>query len=1126
MMMTRQTIALLLAGTLLAGQGLAPAAWAAPAVKSRAPAEAARKAEASRFAGMQYRLIGPFRGGRVSAVAGVVQKPDTYYMGASGGGVWRTDDGGNSWKPLWDKLPEASPSIGAMAVAPSDPKTIYVGTGEANIRGNVITGNGVYKSTDEGKTWTFAGLRDTMAIGRMVVHPTDPDTVFVAALGHPFGDNAERGVFRTRDGGKTWQRVLFVDDRTGAIDVQMEPGNPNVLWAGMWQAHRKPWIMESGGPGSGLYRSTDGGETWQKQTGRGLPEGLLGRIGVAPTPDPKRVYALIEAKEGGLFRTDDGGASWQRISDRGDFRQRAWYYTHVIADPKDADKVYVLNTGAYKSTDAGKTFKTMPTFHGDNHALWINPTDTDRMVEGNDGAANVSVNGGASWTTGANQATAQFYHISVDKQVPYRIYGAQQDNTTVSIASGNTRGPIGQESFWAVGGGESGYVVADPKNPDVVIANSYGNQVTRYDHKTGQLYAIGPFPREAMGWAAKDLEHRPQWTEPLLYSPHDPNVLYNATEVLWKTTDEGKSWKQISPDLTRNDKSKQLSSGGPLTKDNTGVEYYNTIFSVNESPVQKDLLWVGTDDGLIHLTRDGGGSWQNVTPRAMPEWATVNMVEPDPRKPGTMYVAADRHRLDDFAPYGFRTDDFGKTWTSITAGLPADAYLHVFRADPARPGLLYAGTENGVFVSFDSGARWEPFQMALPRSPVHDLAVAGAGDLAVATHGRSFWVLDDLSAVRQWSPEIARKPFHLFAPRDTMRILYEGRGTSMGGPTAANPPQGVILYYYLKEGEAETKAEPGAAKGIDPAPQQAPSAAKAIVTPAVARKKPDDRLKLEIVDASGRVIRTYPSPHQAVPDEGEEEEGARSRKPAGLTRHAGVNRFVWDFREEAAVAVPKASVWHAMRGGPTVVPGTYTARLTVDGKTQSQTIRVLPNPNLSVTQAELQQQYDLVAAINRELALVNTAVLELRALHRQLGEARTASRDPQVTAAADAVEAKAVAVEDVLIQVKNVASQDPLNYPIRLNNMLASLATTVAQGDTAPAQQHREEFAKLKAVADTQLGAWSRIKQEDVAALNDVLRRQKLAPVTLAAEAQLAADRAAQLASAVPEYEAVGAETN
>ena len=601
-------------------------------------------------------------------------------------------------------------------------------------------------------------------------------------------------------------------------------------------------------------------------------------------------------------------------------------------------------------------------------------------------------------------------------------------------------------------------------------------------------------------------------------------MLYNATEVLWRTDNEGKSWTKISPDLTRNDKSKQGASGGPLTKDNTGVEYYNTIFSVNESPVQKGLIWVGTDDGLIHITRDEGGSWENVTPKAMPEWATVNMVEPDPRKPGTMYVSADRHRLDDFKPYAFRTDDYGKTWTSIINGLPADAYMHVIRADPARPDLLYAGTENGIFVSFNGGRQWQPFQMGLPRSPIHDLAVAGAGDLAVATHGRSFWVLDDLSAVRQWTPEVARKDFHLFAPRETARILYTGRGNGAGGPTGANPPQGVIIYYHLKEGQAEPKAPAAADASYKPKTTDAPSAETAIATGAV--KPPvDNGIKLEILDASDRVIRTYPAPEVPGAGSDEEEEGGRGRKPAKLTRNAGVNRFVWDFREAAPVTVPKAAIWHASPGGPVVVPGQYKIRLTVDGKSQVQPVTITPNPNLTVTQAELQQQYDLVSAINADFNRVQTAVLELRALHQQLGEVRKAAgAQPAVLQSADALEAKATAVEDVIIQVKNVASQDPLNYPIRLNNMLASLATTVAQGDAAPAQQHREEYAKLKAVADRELAAWEQIKANDLAQLNARLSQQGVAPVKLVASVQLERDRAAALASWEPEDEQVGAE--
>ena len=739
---------------LLAGTSLAvPLSAAAPVSGASVPT-----------AGLQYRLVGPFRGGRATGVAGVPTDPNTYYFGAAAGGVWKTTDAGRTWKPLWDKLPEASPSVGAIVVAPSNPNVIYAGTGEGAVRGNVVDGNGIYKSIDAGKTWAFSGLRDSRYIGRMAISATDPNTVFVAALGHLFGDNSERGIYRTRDGGKSWQRVLYVDDKTGGIDVQIDPSNPNTIYAAMWQVYRKPWIFESGGPGSGLYRSRDGGTTWEKLTGHGLPDGIYGRIGVAPTTDPKRIYALIEAEKGGLYRTDDGGASWKLINSDNAYKQRAWYYTNVFADPKDPNKVFVMNTGAYKSADGGTKFTKMPTFHGDNHQLWINPINTNLMVNSNDGGGDVSVNGGESWTEEMNQPTAQFYHIATDNLWPYNLFGAQQDNTTVEHASGSVRGPMGAESWHSVGGGESGYVIPDPKDPTVVIANGYGGNVTRFDGKTGQIAAINPWAREVMGWAPKDLQHRSQWTEPLAFSPHDPHTLYNANEVLFRSTDDGKSWAIISPDLTRNDKSKQQSSGGPLTKDNTGIETYDTIFSVNESPVAKGQIWAGTDDGLVQLTRDGGGHWENVTPKAMPEWGIVDMVEPHPHKAGTAYVAVDSHRLDDQRPHAFRTDDYGKSWVSITDGLPADAYVHAIRADPEREGLIYAATENGIFVSFDDGGRWQPLQLNLPRVPVHDLAVH-AGDLAVATHGRSFWILDDLSALRQWTPAVAREEVHLFKPR-------------------------------------------------------------------------------------------------------------------------------------------------------------------------------------------------------------------------------------------------------------------------------------------------------------------------------------------------------------------------
>jgi photosystem II stability/assembly factor-like uncharacterized protein len=1073
--------ALLLAGTALVVPSIAIAAASVSKSASRPDAPA------DTFSGMKYRLVGPFRGGRVGAVAGVAQQPDTYYFGGAAGGVWKTVDGGVTWKPLWDDLPQASPSIGAIVVAPSNPNIIYVGTGEGNLRGDVVTGNGVYKSVDAGKTWQFIGLKDSGAIGRMTVSPTDPNIVFVAAIGHPFGNNNERGIYRSRDGGKTWERTLYVDDKTGGIDVQFSPSNPNVLYAGMYQVLRQPWMFESGGPGSGLYRSDDGGGSWKQLTGNGLPEGVLGRIGVAPTTDPNRVYALIEADKGGLYRTDDGGQNWKLINSDNDYKQRAWYYTNVFADPKDPNKLFVMNTGAYKSTDGGVTFKKMPTFHGDNHQIWINPLDTNRMVNGNDGGADVSVNGGTTWTSEMNQPTAQFYHIAVDNQTPYQLYGAQQDNTTVVTASGNVRGPVGTESWHSAGGGESGYVVPDPKEPGVTIANGYGGNVTRYDHKTGQLTTISPWPHEVMGWAPKDLLHRSQWTEPLAYSPHDPNVLYNANEVLFRSDNGGKSWTTISPDLTRNDKTKQLASGGPLTKDNTGIETYDTIFSVVESPLQKGLIWAGTDDGLVQLTRDGGANWENVTPKAMPEWGTVDMIEADPRKPGTAYIAVDSHRLDDFRPHAFRTDDYGKSWVSITDGIPEDAYVHAVRADPARPGLLYAATESGIFSSFDNGLHWGPFQLNLPRVPVHDLMVHDA-DLTVATHGRAFWVLDDLSPIRQWSDGIKSEDLHLFAPRKAVRIQYSGRGDMTDRAAGQNPPAGAVIYYWLKQGEADDKHEDQGEKKKD-----------------VAEKTASGRVKLEILDANDKVIRTIVQKAKSGDDDDDDQP---SRKPM-LTDHAGLNRYVWDMRTDGPVPVPRSALWHATLGGPVVPPGAYKVRITAAGKSQTQPLELAPNPSLSITQEQLEKQFQLNMAINEQLNQVQDAILEIRSLHKKISDVKAgAAGNAQLIQAADAIDQKATEIEDKLVQRKSIAHEDPLNFPIRLNNQLASLSTTVGLGDTEPSQPEYQEFTELKAHAVAYLGEWTQFKSADLASFNAMLGQNKQKPITLAANLELSNEQA------------------
>ena len=1056
-MRLRHLLLLALAGSAIVSL---PAAAQAQTQKEAPPATS----ETLPLDGMKYRMIGPYRGGRSSGVAGIATDPSTYYMGTAAGGVWKTTDSGRTWEPLWDKFPEASPSIGALAVAPSNPNVVYAGTGESAIRGNVVSGNGVYKSTDAGKTWHYAGLRQSEFIGRIAVDAANPDLVFVAALGPVFRDGGERGIYRSRDGGKNWERVLYVDEKTGGVDVQIDPNDPKLIYAATWQAHRKPWIMESGGPGSGLYRSRDGGSTWEKLTGNGLPTGIWGRVGVTATSDPKRIYAIIEAEKGGLYRSDDGGANWQYVNSDGKLRQRAWYYTTVYADPKNPDTVFVMNVNGHKSIDGGKTFKKIPVFHGDTHQMWINPRDPRHMINANDGGAGISVNGGETWSEQMNQPTAQIYHISVDNQIPYNIYGAQQDNTTLRIPSANTHGPIGVQHWRSVGGGESGYVVADPKDPNIVYAGSYWGDLTRYDERTGEAIQVKPWPRESMGWGVADLKHRRGWTVPFAFSPHDPNVLYYANEVLFRTTTGGRSWEIISPDLTRNDKSKQIASGGPLTKDNTSVEVYGTIFSFNESPVEKGLIWVGTDDGLIQITRDGGKNWSNVTPPAMPEWGTVDMVEPHPHKAGTAYIAVERHKLGDYTPYAFRTDDYGKTWVPIANGLPADAYVHVVRADPTRDGLLYAGTENGIYTSLDDGASWTSLRLNMPRTPVHDLVVH-AGDIAVATHGRSFWVLDDLSPVRQWSDRVTTAPFHFFKPRQTTRIVYAGRGDGAGSYTGPNPPQGAILYYHLKDEVAA------------------------------------DKIRLDILDASNKVIRSYdavpPTAAKAAADEGED----GPPKPPVLGTKAGLNRFAWDMRHEGAVKLTNASMWHASTLGPVALPGTYTARLTVNGKEQRQPIEIVPLPSSTATPVQLKKQFDLAMAVNDQLNAVHRAVLEIRDLHAKLGELRKAatgaSDGAAIIAAADALEAKADAVEEQLIQKKSITPQDPLNFPVRLNNMLASLSKSVTEGDAEPSTQFYTEFDELKAMATRHLGEWNGLKANDLPAFNARAVGAKLTPVTL-----------------------------
>jgi photosystem II stability/assembly factor-like uncharacterized protein len=1065
--------------------------------------------------GLAWRLVGPYRGGRVLAVSGVIGDTHTYYFGGVGGGVWKSTDGGLSWRPMTDKVKDMAPSIGAIAVAPSDANIIYAGTGEACIRGDIINGNGVYKSTDAGKTWTFAGLRDTRAIGRIAVHPKNPDIAYVAALGHPFGPNPERGIYRTTDGGKNWTKVLFKDENSGGIDLSLDPNNPNIIFASLWQARRSPWGMDSGGPGSGLYRSTDGGTTWKQLTGHGLPEGILGRIGLAVAYSGNRVWALVESDKGGLFRSDDGGDSWTLQNSDRQYRQRAFYYTHVFADPRNADGVYILNTGMYRSNDGGRTFRPIRVPHGDNHGLWIDPNDPNRMIESNDGGANVSTNGGASWTNQANQPTAQFYHVITDNRFPYYIYGAQQDNTTVAIASA-APGGIDRTSWRSVGGGESGYIAPDPRDPEIVYSGSYGGEITRDDHRTEQTKNITPWPVNPIGSAAADQKYRFQWTEPIVFSPHDPKTLYFAAQVLFKSSDEGMNWQVISPDLTRNDKSKQVSSGGPITKDNTGVEVYDTIFSVVESPLQQNLIWAGSDDGLVHVTTDGK-NWSNITPKAMPEWGTVSMIEASPHAAGTAYVSVQRHKMDDFAPYIFKTTDFGKTWTSLAGNLPADAFVHAVREDLKRKGLLYAGTERGVFFSFDDGASWQPLQGNLPPSPVYDLFVHD-NDLIVATHGRAFWVLDDLAPLRQYKPENANEEVHLYAPSTANHTQFGGGFGGGGGERGQNPPAGAVIYYSLKtalkkpgEKKPEEKkpetAKPAASgtESKEPGESQpagAPVPPKPDSTPAESADSAKNApVTLEILDQKGQVVRKYP-PKTQPGDEGGDDEGFGPR-PAqrGLPAEAGLNRFVWDLNYEGASRVPRSPLWGGSTDGPEALPGNYQVRLTVNGKQYTAPLEIVRDPRLKTTQQELEKQFDLLLKVRERITQAHDTVNQIRDIRAQITALnKRLENQPQAKTVADAgkqLDKKMTEIEEVLIQTKARSGQDVLNYPIRLNNYLVALGGVVSTADSAPTQASYEVFDMLSKQLDEQLAKWKQILSTDVPAYNDAVRKQDVPAIII-----------------------------
>ena len=986
---------------------------------------------------LQWRSIGPSTGGRVTAVAGVPGQPLVYYMGSTGGGVWKSEDGGLSWAPISDPYFRTG-SIGAIAVAPSDANVLYVGTGEACLRNDISHGDGVYKSEDAGKTWRHIGLDQSRHISRIRVDPQDPDRVYVAALGPVFGPGQQRGVFRSDDGGENWRRVLFVDEKSGASDLNIDPHNPRILYAGMWQVLVRPWGIYSGGPASGLYKSTDFGESWTELS-RGLPAGSKGRIGVAASPaQPGRVWALIEAEDGGLYRSDDSGQSWSRINDDFQLRRRHYYYTHVFADTQDPETVYVLTSPFMKSVDGGRSFRTIRVPHGDTHDLWIAPEDNQRLVGSNDGGANVSFNGGAGWTRTDNQVTRQLYHVTTDNQFPYRVYGAQQDGSTISVPSrGGSFG--GVPDRFPVGGGESGYIAVHPENSNIVYAGTYWGRLTRYDHSTGATRNISVSPELPAGRPAADWTYRFNWSFPVLLSPHDPRILYAAGNILFKTINEGESWEAISPDLTRNDKSKQ--------QDGRLSQIYNTIFTVAESPVTAGVIWVGTDDGLVQLTLDGGESWREVTPPGLPEWSRISLIDASPHAATTAYLAANRWDLGDPEVYLYRTRDYGQSWQSITQGIEARDFVRTVREDPVRQGLLFAGTETGVYFSLDEGAQWQRLQLNLPAVPVHDVTIKN-NDLVIATHGRSFWILDNISPLRQWQAG-AMTDLRLLEPATVYRF-------------ARNTAQ---IDFYLP------KASP-------------------------------EPVILEILDESGQLVQRYQSARGA----------GRSANPGGrrgggrpvLRAGAGLNRFQWDLRYPDAKLLEgePTFLFGGSPRGPVAVPGSYQVRLTALGSTQTTRLTIAVDPRTEASQADLEDQFNLLIKIRDAVSRAHTTasrILKVRSSLRELaGRLPVETGKESLLESVRQVDSDFQSVLGQLVELRFRGIDDQmLEYPLQLNNKIASLQGVVASADAAPTQQARQEFENLSQQLAQQLARFGELVEKRLPELNRQIRQANVPAVPI-----------------------------
>ncbi len=1033
---------------------------------------------------MEWRCIGPHRGGRVVAVAGDPWDSNVFYFGACGGGVWKTADAGVYWENISDRFFTTGP-VGAIAVSESDTNVIYVGTGESCPRPDVSHGDGVYKTTDGGKTWTHLGLAETRHIARIRIHPKNPDVVYVAAQGHLFGHNPERGVYRSTNGGQTWEHVLFKSEKAGAVDISMDPNNPRILYAAIFQFLREPWDEVSGGPDSGLYKSTDGGDTWTNLSNHpDLPQGIKGRIGVAVSPVKSgRVWALIEAEDGALFRTEDHGETWEQVTNKRDLRRSASSYHHVIADTQDVDTLYVLSYDFWKSTDGGRTFEILPMLHGDHHDLWIDPRNSNRMIEGNDGGATVTLNGGDSWSSIYNQPTGTFFHVTTDNQFPYRVYGTPQDNSAISTPSRSYEGSIPWKDSYTVGSAESGHIVVRPDDPNIVVAGAIGSSpggggnLLRYDHRTNQAQLITVWPEDQYGSPVKDVKYRFAFTYPVSRSPHDPDIIYVAANIVFRSLNEGMSWEAISPDLTRADTSKMMRiSGGPITTGGLSSQYSSLIFAFVESPHEAGVFWAGTDDSQIHLSRDHGKTWDDVSPSGLPRWTCISIIEPSPHDPATVYVAAHRYKMDDHRPFLFKTTDYGETWKEITEGIPGDDFLRVIRSDQVRPGLLYAGSEKTVYVSFDDGSSWQSLQRNLPAVAVHDLVVKD-NDLVAGTHGRAFWILDDLTPLHQITEQVARASSYLFKPGPTYRLLRPRR------PSRARPGKNyerasgdVVTFYETRTADGEVRRTYLNA-GTNPP--------DGVVVTYYLANEPDGEVSLTFLDPRGEMIKTFSS-------------SAPTATGSRITAKIGTNRFVWDMRYPGARAIQQAAGLTELESpspiAPIAPPGTYQVRLSVEGQVQTQTFEIRKDPRLSATQEDLDEQFALHIRIRDKFSETNDFI-------SRIGKLRAQAKDWQnrvhgipgasdVTEAVEKLEQKLVPIEGALVRI---IGPNPMNLPPKgLNVRLAALTSVLVSADSLPTRQSYDVFNDLSARIDEQVGKLPQIIETDVADITRLVTRMNM----------------------------------